>query len=238
MVGRLARCSAGCGPSPSSLATRRFAGAASASRSSAPPSTASGSRSSSTRTPRAGRAQRAAGVRDAAALRPALAADGHVRRSRPAGANARGRLSRAGGHDGAARGALLVDAAPIVVYAFAVLSAPTFNLTRPTLNVVMPLAVRSTRRAHGGQRGDGMDRERGCRHRTAHGLAARRPRGRGHRGRALRRAHAARDHPLAAADEKPAAGRAVEPGVARCRMPPRCSACSGASPGPPHSWAS
>jgi predicted MFS family arabinose efflux permease len=39
--------------------------------------------------------------------------------------------------------ALLADPAPIVVYAFAVLAAPTFNLTRPTLNVLMPLAVRS-----------------------------------------------------------------------------------------------
>jgi MFS family permease len=39
--------------------------------------------------------------------------------------------------------ALLADAAPIVVYACAVIAAPTFNLSRPTLNVVMPLAVRS-----------------------------------------------------------------------------------------------
>ncbi|MEA2346120.1 MAG: hypothetical protein QOF63_4289, partial [Thermoanaerobaculia bacterium] len=39
--------------------------------------------------------------------------------------------------------ALLADAPPIFVYACAVLAAPTFNLTRPTLNVVMPLAVRS-----------------------------------------------------------------------------------------------
>jgi MFS family permease len=39
--------------------------------------------------------------------------------------------------------ALLADAPPFVVYACAVLAAPTFNLTRPTLNVVMPLAVRT-----------------------------------------------------------------------------------------------
>lgn len=39
--------------------------------------------------------------------------------------------------------ALLADAAPFVVYAFAVLAAPTFNLTRPTLNALLPLAVRS-----------------------------------------------------------------------------------------------
>ena len=39
--------------------------------------------------------------------------------------------------------ALLIDAAPFVVYAFAVLAAPTFNLTRPTVNVVLPQAVRT-----------------------------------------------------------------------------------------------
>ena len=73
-----------------------------------------------------------------------VAADGDVRRPRPAGPSAGGGLSRAGDRAWASwPRALLADAAPIVVYAFAVLAAPTFNLTRPTLNVVMPLAVRS-----------------------------------------------------------------------------------------------
>ncbi len=39
--------------------------------------------------------------------------------------------------------ALLTDAGPFAVYACAVLAAPTFNLTRPTVNVVLPLAVRT-----------------------------------------------------------------------------------------------
>jgi MFS family permease len=39
--------------------------------------------------------------------------------------------------------ALLGDAPPLVVYAFAIVAAPTFNLTRPTVNVLLPLAVRS-----------------------------------------------------------------------------------------------
>ena len=39
--------------------------------------------------------------------------------------------------------ALLAHAPPFVVYAFAVLAAPAFNLTRPTANVVLPLAVRT-----------------------------------------------------------------------------------------------
>ena len=90
-----------------------------------------------------GERERAARLRDAAALRPALAADGDVRRPRPAGPHARGGYLAQAIAMGLLAGALLVDAAPLVVYAFAVLAAPTFNLTRPTLNVVMPLAVRS-----------------------------------------------------------------------------------------------
>jgi MFS family permease len=39
--------------------------------------------------------------------------------------------------------ALLTGAPPLVVYAFAVIAAPTFNLTRPTVNVLLPLAVRT-----------------------------------------------------------------------------------------------
>jgi hypothetical protein len=39
--------------------------------------------------------------------------------------------------------ALLAHAPPLVVYALAILAAPAFNLTRPTVNVVLPLAVRS-----------------------------------------------------------------------------------------------
>ena len=39
--------------------------------------------------------------------------------------------------------ALLAHAPPLVVYAFAILAAPAFNLTRPTVNVVLPLAVRT-----------------------------------------------------------------------------------------------
>ena len=39
--------------------------------------------------------------------------------------------------------ALLLHAPPLVVYALAILAAPAFNLTRPTVNVVLPLAVRS-----------------------------------------------------------------------------------------------
>ncbi len=37
--------------------------------------------------------------------------------------------------------ALLADAPPMVVYAAAVLTAPTFNVTRPTVNVLLPAAV-------------------------------------------------------------------------------------------------
>lgn len=37
--------------------------------------------------------------------------------------------------------ALILHAPPEVVYAFAILAAPTYNLTRPTMNVVLPLAV-------------------------------------------------------------------------------------------------
>jgi MFS family permease len=39
--------------------------------------------------------------------------------------------------------ALLAAAPPVVVYALAVLAAPTFTLTRPTVNVVLPMAVRT-----------------------------------------------------------------------------------------------
>ncbi len=37
--------------------------------------------------------------------------------------------------------ALLAHAPPSVVYAFAILAAPAFNLTRPTVNVLLPAAV-------------------------------------------------------------------------------------------------
>ena len=37
--------------------------------------------------------------------------------------------------------ALIADAPPLVVYTFAILAAPTFNVTRPTVNVLMPAAV-------------------------------------------------------------------------------------------------
>ena len=125
--------------------------------------------------------------------------------------------------------ALLADAAPIVVYAFAVLSAPTFDLTRPTLNVVMPLAVRSptsSRRAT--RRWDGSRARR--RHRTADGLAARRPRGAGTAVAlfaGLMLLATILSLPLTRSRRRPtrrARGR-------RCRMPPRCSACSGEEPG-------
>jgi MFS family permease len=39
--------------------------------------------------------------------------------------------------------ALLAHAPPFAVYALAILAAPTFNVTRPTVNVVLPLAVRT-----------------------------------------------------------------------------------------------
>jgi hypothetical protein len=39
--------------------------------------------------------------------------------------------------------ALLAHAPALVVYVLAVISAPTFNLTRPTMNVVLPAAVRT-----------------------------------------------------------------------------------------------
>ncbi len=39
--------------------------------------------------------------------------------------------------------ALISAAPPAVVYAFAILAAPTFNVTRPAMNVLLPVAVRS-----------------------------------------------------------------------------------------------
>ena len=37
--------------------------------------------------------------------------------------------------------ALLAHGPPSVVYVFAILAAPAFNATRPTMNVVLPAAV-------------------------------------------------------------------------------------------------
>ena len=105
--------------------------------------------------------------------------------------------------------ALLADAPPVVVYALAVLAAPTFNMTRPTVNVVLAAGGALARRADGRERRHGLDRERRRGRRPARGIAHRRVRRCGSRRRAVRDPDAAGRLDRIPADPDVAPGGAV-----------------------------
>ena len=65
----------------------------------------------------------------------------HLRRPLPTGAGACVGVRGPGRRHGDVGRRALASAPPLVVYAFAILAAPAFNVTRPTVNVLLPVAV-------------------------------------------------------------------------------------------------
>ena len=100
--------------------------------------------------------------------------------------------------------ALLAHAPPAVVYVFAILAAPAFNATRPTMNVVLPAGRAHPRRADRRKRGAGLDRERR------------------HHGRPGRCRRCDRDRRRPAGWWRHSPSRCWSPHGCRCRLRDRC----------------